>query len=300
MADRWRHEGQHRHEDRSHPGETRGWEAERGGEHSQRGHYGEGREGYGQGFGGEQGRFDYGRGEDRFAGSYGGQGRSDMGFRGPGYGGGGFGGENWPGGQDPAGRRFGEAGGEGQFGGDYRHQAGMGRGYGGGYGGEDWQGQGRSYGENWRGGSHHTRHGGQGQESGWISRAADEVSSWFGGDRQRGHYGKGPKGYTRSDDRIREDVNDKLTDDWHVDASNIEVQVSNGEVTLTGTVNSREEKRHAEDLAEQCSGVKHVQNNLRLQQGGAMSGTTEQATGIGDSQAAAGEGARGAASRFKK
>jgi osmotically-inducible protein OsmY len=268
MADRWRHEGQHRHEERSRyprQGESRGWEAERGG------HYGESREeGYGQGFVGEQGRFDHGRGE------------------------------NWPGGQDPAGGRFGEAGGEGQFGGDYRRQAGMGRGYGGGYGGEDWQGQGRAYGENWRGGSHHTRHGGQGQESGWISRAADEVSSWFGGDRQRGHYGKGPKGYTRSDDRIREDVNDKLTDDWHVDASNIEVQVSNGEVTLTGTVNSREEKRHAEDLAEQCSGVKHVQNNLRLQQGGATSGTTEQATGIGDSQAAAGEGARGAASRFKK
>jgi osmotically-inducible protein OsmY len=297
MADRWRHEGQHRHEDRSRyprPGETRGWEAERG-------HHGEGRgERYGQGFGGEQGRFDYGRGEDRFGGSYGGQGRSDIGFRGPGYGGGGFGGENWPGGQDPAGRRFGEAWGEGQFGGDYRGQAGMGRGYGGGYGGEDWQGQGRAFGENWRGGSHHTRHGGQGQQGGWISRAADEVSSWFGGDRQRGHYGKGPKGYTRSDDRIREDVNDRLTDDWHVDASNIEVQVSNGEVTLTGTVNSREEKRHAEDLAEQCSGVKHVQNNLRVQQGGATSGTTEQATGIGDSQAAAGEGARGATSRFKK
>jgi hypothetical protein len=37
-------------------------------------------------------------------------------------------------------------------------------------------------------------------------------------------------------------------------------------VTLSGTVNSRFEKRHAEDIAESVSGVTHVQNNLRIQQ----------------------------------
>src|SRR3712207_9196144 len=80
------------------------------------------------------------------------------------------------------------------------------------------------------------------------------------------HRGRGQKGYQRSDERIREDVNDRLTDDPHVDASEIEVRVENREVTLTGTVNSRFEKRHAEDLAEAVSGVTHVQNNLRIQQ----------------------------------
>jgi hypothetical protein len=90
--------------------------------------------------------------------------------------------------------------------------------------------------------------------------------------------GRGPKSYVRSDERIREDVNDRLTDDPHLDASEIEVTVENREVTLSGHVNSRFEKRHAEDLAESVSGVSHVQNNLRVQQpettGSTGSGTT--------------------------
>ena len=40
------------------------------------------------------------------------------------------------------------------------------------------------------------------------------------------HRGRGPRGYTRSDERIREDVNDRLTDDGWLDASDIDVQVS--------------------------------------------------------------------------
>ena len=72
------------------------------------------------------------------------------------------------------------------------------------------------------------------------------------------------QGYTRSDERIREDVNDRLTDDPHIDAYDIEVSVSSGEVTLTGTVFERFGKCHAEDIADRVSGVRHVQNNLRV------------------------------------
>lgn len=88
------------------------------------------------------------------------------------------------------------------------------------------------------------------------------------------HRGRGPKNYMRSDDRIREDVNDRLSDDAWLDATEIEVQVSSCEVTLAGSVNSREDRRRAEDLAEQVSGVKHVQNNLRVTQS-----TMQQAAG---------------------
>src|SRR3712207_5795092 len=97
------------------------------------------------------------------------------------------------------------------------------------------------------------------------------------------HRGRGQKGYQRSDERIREDVNDRLTDDPHVDASEIEVSVHNREVTLTGTVNSRFEKRHAEDLAESVSGVAHVQNNLRVGQtaGSASSGGLDSVSATG-------------------
>ncbi len=54
-------------------------------------------------------------------------------------------------------------------------------------------------------------------------------------------------------------------DDDDIDATEIIVEVKNGEVTLTGTVNSRHEKRAAEDAAEQTPGVREVQNHLRVQ-----------------------------------
>ncbi|MGO4387568.1 BON domain-containing protein [Microvirga sp. 2YAF29] len=79
------------------------------------------------------------------------------------------------------------------------------------------------------------------------------------------HRGRGPKGYKRTDDRIHEDVCERLTHDRFIDASDVEVNVSKGEVTLSGTVSSRGLKRRAEDLAEMASGVTHVQNNLRVE-----------------------------------
>lgn len=77
--------------------------------------------------------------------------------------------------------------------------------------------------------------------------------------------GRGPRGYQRSDERIHEDIAERLTRHGHIDARQMQVHVQNGEVTLTGTVNSRQEKRLAEDLADSVSGVKDVQNQLRLQ-----------------------------------
>lgn len=79
------------------------------------------------------------------------------------------------------------------------------------------------------------------------------------------HYrGKGPKGYRRSDERVRDDINDTLTDDRFLDASDVEVEVRDGEVVLSGTVADKNAKRRAEDLAESISGVKHLENRLRI------------------------------------
>lgn len=117
-------------------------------------------------------------------------------------------------------------------------------------------------------------------ERGFMDKAGDEVASWFGDEeaeqrrRQDQHRGRGPRGYARSDDRIREDVNDRLTDDGMLDASDIDVQVSDREVTLTGEVSSRADKRRAEDIAEDVSGVSHVQNNLRVRKTGESGGVT--------------------------
>jgi hypothetical protein len=78
------------------------------------------------------------------------------------------------------------------------------------------------------------------------------------------HRGRGPQGYRRGDERIHEEVCDRLTAHGHVDASEIEVQVKDGEVTLTGTVGDRRQKREAENVAEGVSGVVDVHNQLRL------------------------------------
>jgi hypothetical protein len=94
----------------------------------------------------------------------------------------------------------------------------------------------------------------------------ERVQSSSGGRGEQSQYvGRGPKGYRRADERIEEDVNEALTDSPDLDASEIEVKVSNGEVTLSGTVTERWAKRTAEDIAERCSGVKDVRNEIRVQ-----------------------------------
>lgn len=79
--------------------------------------------------------------------------------------------------------------------------------------------------------------------------------------------GVGPKNYSRSKERVIEDVNQRLTDHSELDASEIEVDFENGEVILRGSVNSRQCKRHAEDIAEQVPGVRDVRNELKVSSG---------------------------------
>src|ERR1044071_1427135 len=84
-----------------------------------------------------------------------------------------------------------------------------------------------------------------------------EMNDWYAGLGGRGwreglddamHHppgpfaGKGPKNYLRSDERIEEDINERLTEHSMIDASDIEVAVENGEVTLRGYVDRREDK----------------------------------------------------------
>jgi hypothetical protein len=130
----------------------------------------------------------------------------------------------------------------------------------------------------------------------FLHRTGRRVADWFAGggearayddryDRDRGgRRGMGPQGYKRSDDRISEDAHERLTDDSWLDASTISVSVSGGEVTLAGTVESRESKHRAERIVEDISGVSHVQNNLRVQKGGFLTGDS---TGYGDTVAEA-------------
>jgi hypothetical protein len=73
-----------------------------------------------------------------------------------------------------------------------------------------------------------------------------------------------PRSYRRADLRIYEDVCDRLTDARDIDATEIEVSVQDGEVSLRGTVGDRAMRRRAEDIAQGVGGVQHVENDIRI------------------------------------
>lgn len=117
--------------------------------------------------------------------------------------------------------------------------------------------------------------GRQGLGVGGMSGGYGGMSGGYGGQQpgygsglgQRSFRGVGPKNYTRSDERIREDVCERLTQDDDLDASELEIRAEQGVVTLEGKVEERWMKHRAEDIAESCSGVREVENRIRVESG---------------------------------
>ena len=144
---------------------------------------------------------------------------------------------------------------------------------------ESWQGRGSGRNEEYRFGSGEGSSGfGQqtgtgGPNYGWRGR-----EPWDQGP----HSGRGPQGYQRSSETIKEEACERLTRHGHVDASGIRIQVENGEITLEGTVKTRREKRLAEEALESLSGVRDIHNRLRVEGGilsslfGGGSGSSDQ------------------------
>lgn len=186
------------------------------------------------------------------------------------------------------------------YGGGYGHGAmggygGYGRSEGGDYGSRDYGA--REHGNREQGSR---GFGGRGREwgnrdeerddqGGLLHRMGEGIKNVFGmNDRDRGpHFGKGPKGYRRSDERIREEVSEVIARQGWIDASDVEIKVQSGEVTLTGTIAQRDHKRQLEQMIEDLPGVDDVRNELRVkrdQQPAAASGlgTTGTTTTGGD------------------
>lgn len=84
------------------------------------------------------------------------------------------------------------------------------------------------------------------------------------------HTGKGPKNYRRSEERIREDVCEVLAHHGGIDASEIEVSVSEGVVTLSGSVDSRQMKRMAEEAIDHLAGVQDIKNEIKVEDSSAV------------------------------
>ena len=122
------------------------------------------------------------------------------------------------------------------------------------------------------------QYGGQNrsQYEGQYGGGVGSYSGGLGGFAEQGrHAGRGPKNWQRSDDRIKEDVNERLTEHPQIDATEIEIQARNGEVTIGGSVEDRRIKRMVEDLVEGVSGVKEVHNQLRANGSSQQQGTTQ-------------------------
>jgi len=58
------------------------------------------------------------------------------------------------------------------------------------------------------------------------------------------------------------------------------VRVNQGEVTLAGSVRSRDEKRFTEDLVEKISGVREVNNNLKVRRADEVLGTARSGASV--------------------
>jgi hypothetical protein len=199
------------------------------------GGYGQGRErggyGYGESWRGEGSMGESGRSFG--AGMYGGAGGMYGGSRGGEYGRGGM-------------RRGGSGYGMGEYGGRSGWESGA-----------EWRGERGGWRDTSRELGRDLRPYG-GEEQGPFERMGERMKEGF-----RKLTGRGPKGYKRSDERIREDVSEQIARSG-VNADEVEVKVEKGEVTLTGFVYSREDKRMLEDVSEDVFGVDEVNNHLRI------------------------------------
>jgi hypothetical protein len=73
-------------------------------------------------------------------------------------------------------------------------------------------------------------------------------------------------GETHHDDRIHDDIQARLAMNPEIDASEVEVWVEAGHVTLKGNVETRHMKHLAAEIAESVPGAQDVHNRLHVRQ----------------------------------
>jgi len=76
--------------------------------------------------------------------------------------------------------------------------------------------------------------------------------------------GRGPQFQRRSDDKIYQEIWELLSNNPDLDTSELQLHVESGEVTLTGTIDSRDARWLAEDLVNSVAGVREVTNRLKV------------------------------------
>ncbi len=113
-------------------------------------------------------------------------------------------------------------------------------------------------GSTYAGGSH--SHVGRGTFPG--DTGAGSAGDWHGTPRERAR--RAPKGYTRSDERILEDLVERFAADALADVRDVTVQIQGGRAVLAGTVPHRAIKHRIEDIVDGCPGVSEIDNRIRV------------------------------------
>ncbi|MGE5525824.1 MAG: BON domain-containing protein [Rhodospirillaceae bacterium] len=73
--------------------------------------------------------------------------------------------------------------------------------------------------------------------------------------------------YPRRDERIRDDIAERLYRAAHLDPSDVSVEVSGGVVVLEGSVSDRRMKHAMENIVVDTPGVRDVENRIRVTYG---------------------------------
>lgn len=107
---------------------------------------------------------------------------------------------------------------------------------------------------------------GFGGSAGYNGSGMGGVSGGYTGGGGDADYSWVPPAETRHDDRIRDDVEDRLAMSDEIDASGVQVLVEAGSVTLEGNVETRHMKQIARDIAAAVPGVSDVHNRLHVEQ----------------------------------
>ena len=72
------------------------------------------------------------------------------------------------------------------------------------------------------------------------------------------------RAYRRTDERVRDDICERLFHSSAVDTADVSVEVRDGVVIFEGTVPHRGMRYALEDIAAQCMGVVDIENRVRV------------------------------------
>lgn len=137
-----------------------------------------------------------------------------------------------------------------------------------------------------------------GEPSGTRYGYGQDYHETTGSAGMQGEYrGRGPKGYQRSDERLKEMICERLTDDPRIDASEVTIEVKGKVVKLSGSVQDRRTKYEIEEVVESCGGIDDIQNSIRARSRWGTSTSDTEQSGSSVSERKAGKGSPGSAKR---